>query len=154
MIRAYLVILAGLSFGFGLSISGMTNPSRVIGFLDISGDWDPTLVFVMAGAVVSYSAFMVTCRRLKGGRGWFGTHLPTAGKSEISPRLIIGAFVFGVGWALGGFCPGPALARLSAFQVEAFLFVPLMAVGMVLAQRLFGADAEPARFAKNRGSEA
>ncbi len=153
MTRAFLVIIAGFSFGFGLSISGMTDPSRVIGFLDITGAWDPTLVFVMAGAVSSYSALIGTYRRLKSGRGWFGTYLPGPGRPEISSRLIVGASVFGVGWALGGFCPGPALARLSAFQIEAFIFVPLMALGMVLAQRLFGADAETAASWDKRGSE-
>ena len=142
--KTCLVLVAGLSFGFGLAISGMTDPARVIGFLDIAGDWDPTLAFVMAGAVVSYSACMATCRRLGCGRGWFGTRLPVAEKPEISLRLVFGAFVFGVGWAIGGFCPGPALARLGALQIEAFLFVLLMAIGTVLAQRFFDADAAPA----------
>ena len=139
--KNFVILSAGLSFGFGLAISGMTDPARVIGFLDVAGAWDPTLAFVMAGAVASYAAGMVISRKLGGGNGWFGARLPATAPPEFSRRLIVGAFVFGVGWALGGFCPGPALARLGALQVEALVFVCFMAIGMVLAQQVFKADA-------------
>ena len=139
--KSFLVLLGGLLFGCGLALSGLTDPARVIGFLDVAGDWDPTLMFVMAGAVASYAAFTALFRRIRGERGWCGSRLPSAGAPNISARLIVGALIFGVGWGLGGFCPGPALAGLGGFRIEALLFVSLMAVGMVLAQRLFHADA-------------
>jgi uncharacterized membrane protein YedE/YeeE len=134
--KLFLFVVAGGLFGTGLAISGMTDPARVIGFLDIFGNWDPALLFVMAGAVGVYGIGMLILRR-------FATRnvkLPPAASSPIDRRLVIGATIFGVGWGLGGFCPGPALANLGALRVEALLFVPAMAIGMVVAQRFFGAD--------------
>lgn len=129
-------LLAGGLFGIGLAISGMTDPARVIGFLDVTGKWDPTLVFVMGGAVAVYGFGMLILRHLKGG----SLKLPTRCSSPIDRRLVIGAAIFGVGWGLGGFCPGPALAALGAFRIEALVFVPAMTIGMVIAQKRFGAD--------------
>jgi uncharacterized membrane protein YedE/YeeE len=132
--KLFLILLAGGLFGSGLAISGMTDPARVIGFLDIFGAWDPALLFVMAGAVGVYGLGMLVLRH-------FGSlKLPSAASSPIDRRLIIGAAIFGVGWGLGGFCPGPALANLGALRIEALLFVPAMALGMLFAQRFFGAD--------------
>lgn len=134
--KLFLVLVAGGLFGAGLALSGMTDPARVIGFLDVFGAWDPALLVVMAGAVGVYGVGMLVLRR-------FGSRtlkLPSTASSPIDRRLVIGAAIFGVGWGLGGFCPGPALANLGALRAEALLFVPAMAIGMLLAQRFFGAD--------------
>ncbi|PYK90438.1 MAG: hypothetical protein DMF23_13960 [Verrucomicrobia bacterium] len=132
--KLVLFLVAGGLFGTGLAVSGMTDPARVIGFLDIFGAWDPALLFVMAGAVGVYGMGMLILRRFD------GVKLPSAAASPIDRQLVIGATIFGIGWGLGGFCPGPALANLGALRIEALLFVPTMAIGMFLAQRFFGAD--------------
>ena len=134
--KLFLILVAGGLFGSGLAISGMTDPARVIGFLDVFGAWDPALLFVMAGAVGVYGLGMLVLRRF----GSRSLKLPSAASSPIDRRLVIGAAIFGLGWGLGGFCPGPALANLGALRAEALLFVPAMAIGMLLAQRFFGAD--------------
>ena len=134
--RLVLFFVAGAVFGMGLAISGMTDPGRVIGFLDVFGAWDPALLFVMAGAVGVYGLGMLILRRFQSRN----LDLPSAASSPIDHQLVIGSTIFGVGWGLGGFCPGPALANLGALQVEALLFVPTMAIGMLLAQTLFRAD--------------
>jgi uncharacterized protein len=134
--RFFLIFLAGALFGTGLAVSGMTDPGRVIGFLDVSGAWDPALLFVMAGAVGVYGLGMLILRRFQNKN----LKLPSTGSSPIDRRLVIGAAIFGVGWGLGGFCPGPALANLGALRIEALIFVPAMAMGMFLGQRFFGAD--------------
>lgn len=132
MKKAILTFLAGLLFGAGLALSGMTDPSRVVGFLDLTGEWDATLAFVMGGAIVVFSAGYFLLRKK--------CHLPGNESDPVSKKLIIGAILFGIGWGLGGFCPGPALANLAAFKTEALIFVPMMAVGMFLAQRFCGVD--------------
>lgn len=134
--KLVLCCVAGGFFGTGLAVSGMTDPARVIGFLDVFGAWDPALLFVMAGAVVVYGLGMLILRRVKNPN----LKLPSTTPSPIDRDLVIGSAIFGVGWGLGGFCPGPALANLGALRVEALLFVPAMAIGMFLAQRFFGAD--------------
>jgi uncharacterized membrane protein YedE/YeeE len=134
--RLVLFFVAGSLFGMGLAVSGMADPARVIGFLDVFGGWDPALLFVMAGAVGVYGLGMLILRRVKNR----SLKLPSPTPSPIDRQLVIGATIFGVGWGLGGFCPGPALANLGALRVEALLFVPAMAIGMLLAQRFFGAD--------------
>jgi uncharacterized membrane protein YedE/YeeE len=132
--KLVLILMAGSLFGAGLAVSGMTDPGRVIGFLDIFGAWDPALLFVMAGAVSVYGLGMLVLRR-------FGNRsLPSAVSSPIDRRLVIGAAIFGLGWGLGGFCPGPSLANLGALRTEALLFVPAMAIGMLAAQHFFRAD--------------
>ena len=134
--KMILFFVAGGLFGTGLAISGMTDPARVIGFLDLFGAWDPALLFVMAGAVGVYGLGILILRRVKNR----DLKLPSPMSSPIDRQLVIGSTIFGVGWGLGGFCPGPALANLGALRVEALLFLPAMAIGMFLAQRLFGAD--------------
>jgi uncharacterized membrane protein YedE/YeeE len=114
----------------------MTDPARVIGFLDVFGNWDPALLFVMAGAVSVYGLGMLALRRL-GGRS---LNLPRGTWSQLDWRSVIGAGIFGLGWGLSGFCPGPSLANLGAFRVAALVFVPSMTLGMLLAQRFLGAD--------------
>jgi uncharacterized protein len=134
--KMILFFVAGGLFGTGLAVSGMTDPARVIGFLDVFGGWDPALLFVMAGAVGVYGLGMLILHRVKNRN----LKLPFATPSPIDRNLVVGSAIFGVGWGLGGFCPGPALANLGALRVEALLFVPAMAIGMFLAQRFFGAD--------------
>jgi hypothetical protein len=129
-------LLSGTLFGLGLAWSGMTNPARVLGFLDAAGAWDPTLVLVMIGALaVATPAFRLVLRRpgpLLGG----SFHLPAA--ARIDARLLAGSALFGVGWGLAGLCPGPALAGLVTGSLKVLLFVAAMAVGQMLAARTPG----------------
>jgi uncharacterized membrane protein YedE/YeeE len=120
---------AGLLFGAGLILSGMTDPGKIIGFLDVAGTWDPSLAFVMAGAIlVGFFAFRLAGRR---GRTFLGgaIHLPT--RRDLDVRLIGGSAVFGVGWGLAGFCPGPALVSFSSGVSQAAVFVSAMLLGML-----------------------
>jgi uncharacterized protein len=134
MTGAVIALLAGLVFGVGLLMSGMTDPARVQGFLDLFGRWDPSLAFVMGGAVVvAIGAFALARRRSAAGRrSWSGEpiELPTTG--AIDARLIGGGVLFGIGWGLAGFCPGPALVALSGGFGPALWFVPAMLAGMAL----------------------
>lgn len=127
-----LIILAGVLFGAGLALSGMTDPTRVIGFLDLSGSWDPTLAFVMGGALLVFSGGYWLLRKR--------FNLPSDSGDGLTKRMVIGAALFGIGWGLAGFCPGPAVANLAALRAEALIFVPAMAVGMIFVQRLFRGD--------------
>lgn len=138
--RFVLLFVAGALFGLGLGFSGMADPARVIGFLDVSGPWDPTLMAVMAGALGTYGIGMRVWRKRKAGKGWFGTELPCAGIQKVNRRLVAGSMIFGLGWGMSGFCPGPVIAGLGALRIEALVFVPAMAAGMLIAQRFFGAD--------------
>ena len=138
--RLLLLFAAGALFGLGLGFSGMADPERVIGFLDVAGRWDSTLIFVMGGALGTYGLGMLIWRRRTGGKGWLGTDLPCAGIQSIDRRLVLGSIIFGVGWGMSGFCPGPVIASLGALRIEAFVFVPAMAVGTLVAQRVFNAD--------------
>ncbi|MBM4239610.1 MAG: YeeE/YedE family protein [Gammaproteobacteria bacterium] len=122
--------LVGLTFGLGLLISGMTNPAKVIGFLDIAGAWDPSLAFVMGGAIaVGIGAFAIAKRRTKDFLGG-AMHWPTS--TSIDRRLVLGSLAFGAGWGLAGFCPGPALVSLAAGVPKALFFVVSMLVGMAI----------------------
>ena len=140
MKRFILIFVAGILFGLGLAVSGMTDPTRVISFLDISGNWDPALMFVMGGALGSYALCMKLTRKIRCGKGICDTDLPCADSGPISSRLLIGSALFGIGWGLAGFCPGPALANLAAFRTEVLVFVPLMLLGMSIAHFCFKAD--------------
>jgi uncharacterized membrane protein YedE/YeeE len=120
----------GLLFGLGLIISGMTDPSKVIGFLDLAGAWDPSLAVVMGGAIlVGLVAFRVARKRTVSFLGG-AMHLPTA--RHIDRQLVLGSLAFGVGWGLAGFCPGPAVVSLGAGQDKAVVFVIAMIAGMAL----------------------
>ncbi len=136
--RTFRILLSGLLFGAGLVVSGMTDPARVIGFLDLFGDWDPALAFVMGGAVIVFALGLLLLR--KTGTRVCSTPLPDTSPDPISGRMVIGSAIFGIGWGLGGFCPGPALANLSTLRTEALIFVPLMLLGMFIAQRTFNLD--------------
>jgi uncharacterized protein len=130
---------AGLLFAVGLGISGMTLPTKVIGFLDFFGDWDPSLAFVMGGAVAVHLVLhRLILRRpdpVLGG----GFRLPARG--EIDGRLVGGSALFGIGWGMGGFCPGPALVGLVTFLPGVLVFVGGMVLGMGLFRALFGGAA-------------
>jgi len=122
--------VAGLLFGLGLLLSGMSDPGKVLGFLDLLGTWDPSLALVMAGAIlVGMLAFTVAKKRTMNFLGG-ALHLPTA--NQIDRRLIIGALLFGAGWGLAGFCPGPSLVSMFSGQPKAAVFVLAMVIGMLL----------------------
>jgi uncharacterized protein len=120
--------VAGLIFGIGLIIAGMVNPAKILGFLDVTGQWDPSLALVMVGAIaVGLVAFALARRRTMSALG-LPMQLPTA--SAIDARLVGGSLVFGIGWGLAGFCPGPAIVALGAGYAKAAVFVVAMLVGM------------------------
>ena len=129
--------LIGLIFGVGLIFAGMTDPSKVIGFLDIAGRWDPSLAFVMGGAIlVGIVAFRFARQRAA---NFFGGAMRLPTRDDIDKRLVIGSLLFGVGWGMAGFCPGPALTSLGTGNTRAMLFVLSMIAGMALfeaAERL------------------
>ncbi|HEX2725182.1 MAG TPA: YeeE/YedE family protein [Beijerinckiaceae bacterium] len=121
---------SGLLFGLGLIVSEMVNPAKVLAFLDVFGDWDPSLAFVMAGAVaVSAFGYFVTQRR---GRPILAPRLEIPTRRDLDPRLIAGAALFGIGWGLVGLCPGPALTALTFGPWQLFVFVAAMLAGMAL----------------------
>ena len=124
----FFALLSGLTFGLGLIVSGMTNPAKVLGFLDIAGEWDPSLILVMGGAIViGLIAFALAKKR---GSSFLGLpmQLPTA--RRLDRRLILGSLTFGVGWGLAGICPGPALVLLGEGVQQGALFVGAMLAGM------------------------
>ena len=128
--QIFIALLVGLVFGIGLIVGGMTDPSKVIGFLDLGGRWDPSLAFVMGGAiVVGLIAFGVAGRRRRSLLG-APMRMPTA--TRIDRRLVLGSLAFGIGWGLAGFCPGPALASLLSGSAKPLLFTLAMLAGMGL----------------------
>ncbi|MEC7816175.1 MAG: DUF6691 family protein [Pseudomonadota bacterium] len=127
-------LFAGLLFGFGLIVSGMANPEKVLGFLDLAGLWDPSLAFVMGGAIlVGLFAFTIAHKRTLSFLG-LSMKLPT--DRTIDRRLVIGSLMFGAGWGIAGFCPGPALVALGAGEAKAVVFVASMVTGMILFEFL------------------
>ncbi len=123
-------IFVGLLFGLGLLLSGMTDPAKVLGFLDLFGTWDPSLAFVMGGAIaVGFFAFALARKRTTNFLGG-ALHLPKA--TQIDQRLVLGGLTFGAGWGLAGFCPGPGIVSMASGEVKAAVFVAAMLVGMVL----------------------
>lgn len=125
---------AGVLFAIGLGVSGMTQPSKVTGFLDLFGAWDASLVFVMAGAVAVYFVLYRVITKRASPLFDARFHLPT--RKDLDARLVLGAALFGVGWALGGYCPGPGLVSAASGALPALVFVLSMVVGMKLAQIL------------------
>jgi uncharacterized membrane protein YedE/YeeE len=128
--------VAGVIFGAGLALSDMVNPARVLGFLDIAGTWDPTLALVMGGAVVASAIGFAFSRRLRA--PLFGKSFFIPENRRLDSQLIGGAALFGIGWGLVGFCPGPAIAGLIYGMWQPWLFVAAMTAGMVL-QRVVSA---------------
>ncbi|MGO4813678.1 DUF6691 family protein [Cupriavidus sp. 2MCAB6] len=127
---AVTALLAGLLFGIGLMVSGMANPAKVLGFLDLAGRWDPSLAFVMAGAIVLGSLAFFIAKRRK--RSLLGLPVQLPASTGITPRLVLGSTAFGIGWGLAGFCPGPALVAMGAGYPKAVGFVVAMVAGMVV----------------------
>lgn len=123
-------LLVGFIFALGLGISGMTQPQKVVGFLDVFGAWDPSLIFVMAGAIAVHFVTYKLIRKKSSPLLSAQWHVPT--KKEITPALIMGSLLFGAGWGLAGFCPGPAMTSLASFELKPFVFVLSMLVGMFI----------------------
>ena len=122
--------LAGLLFGLGLILSGMTDPGKVIGFLDLAGAWDPSLAFVMGGAIfVGLFAFAAARQRTT---AFLGGAMQIPSRRDIDRPLVLGSLVFGIGWGVAGFCPGPALVSLGAGHWQAAVFVLAMVAGMAV----------------------
>jgi hypothetical protein len=135
--------VVGVAFALGLGVGGMTQPARVLAFLDVAGAWDPTLVFVMLGAVAVYAAAFP--RVMRRPRPVFGRTFAVPSRRDVDRRLIGGAVLFGVGWGLAGLCPGPALTALASGEPRALLFVAAMVTGITAHRRIERAGA--ARFA-------
>lgn len=144
--QVLMAFIVGLVFGIGLILAGMTNPAKVQGFLDLAGQWDPSLAFVMGGAIlVGMLVFPFAAKRERSLLGDI-MRLPTA--TQIDRRLVVGGLAFGAGWGLAGFCPGPALASLASGRSEVLLFTGAMLVGMgvfeILERRASAAAARSA----------
>ncbi|KPQ23527.1 MAG: hypothetical protein HLUCCA13_13205 [Halomonas sp. HL-48] len=125
--------VAGLLFSLGLAVSGMTDPARVVGFLDVAGDWDPTLMFVLGGAVITtFIGYRVV---LKQPAPMLAGRFQLPGKQTLDARLLGGAALFGVGWGLSGYCPGPAIASLGGATIPLVAMLATMLLGWVIARR-------------------
>ena len=130
----FTALLAGLVFGLGLIVSGMANPAKVLGFLDLTGAWDPSLALVMAGAIgISFFAFLFAKKR---SRSLIGADMKLPAGRTVDRRLVIGSTLFGIGWGVAGFCPGPGLVALGMGEVKALIFVAAMLAGMALFELL------------------
>jgi uncharacterized membrane protein YedE/YeeE len=139
-VNIVLTFFAGLIFGLGLIISGMANPAKVLGFLDLAGPWDPSLALVMGGAIaVATVGFLFVSRRKTSLLG-LPMRLPSA--RRVDRRLICGSVLFGIGWGLAGICPGPALVLLGAGVAKGIGFVASMLVGMLIYEVLPGSTVE------------
>ena len=125
---------SGLIFGIGLILAGMTEPLKVKGFLDLAGAWDPSLALVMAGAIALAAVAFALAKRRQ--RSWTGTPFDIPTNRSIDRRLVAGGILFGIGWGIGGFCPGPALVALGSGMGAAGVFVAAMLVGMVAHDKL------------------
>jgi len=132
LISQYLI---GVLFGFGLLISGMTNPQKILNFLDLAGSWDPSLLFVMGGAVlIGLIGFYLLTQRIQ---AFFGGALRVPTRRHISKPLVIGSIIFGAGWGIAGFCPGPAIVSVGSGQAKAIVFVIAMLAGMWICEHFF-----------------
>jgi uncharacterized membrane protein YedE/YeeE len=137
MTRDFLVpLVSGTIFGGGLALGGMTDPARVRGFLDLFGAWDPTLAFVMGGAVLVMALAWLVQKRMQ--RPVFATGFSLPDRSDITPRLVGGSALFGIGWGIAGLCPGPGFAALAIAPASAAIFVAAMLAGMLLVRLVEG----------------
>lgn len=134
MLKNIIGSLAGLLFGFGLLISGMTDPVKVQGFLDVFGAWDISLALVMGGGLAVAIVGVQLAKRQK--NSWIGTLIEMPTKTTINKKLLIGAMLFGIGWGLVGICPGPGIVLLGTGQWQAYVFIPAMIIGMLVYQWL------------------
>lgn len=128
--RKIIAFISGLIFGLGLIIAGMANPAKVLGFLDLFGRWDPSLALVMLGTIAT--AFLPMQWAQRANTSLSGEPMDLPGNRQIDRRLVIGALIFGTGWGVAGFCPGPALVALGTGMPQALLFVVAMLAGMLL----------------------
>lgn len=128
--RQLTAFVAGVLFAVGLAVGGMTDPNKVIGFLDVAGHWDPSLAFVMGGAVLVYAPLFRLVTRRPAPLFDPSFHLPT--RRNIDARLVVGACGFGIGWGLAGYCPGPALVSIMSLGTGALVFAGSMLVGMAV----------------------
>ena len=143
--RILVSAIAGLVFGLGLIVSGMADPAKVQNFLDPFGTWDPSLAFVMLGAIaVTFAGYRLVFRR---GRPLLADTLSAPSKTDIDVRLLAGAGLFGIGWGLSGFCPGPAIVSLPLFATGTLVFVPAMLGGMLVARALINRRSSTATIA-------
>ncbi len=131
---AFASLLSGLVFGLGLIVSGMANPAKILGFLDLAGAWDPSLAFVMMGAIIVGSLAFFLARRRSVSLLGAAMKLPTSNK--LDRRLVLGSLLFGIGWGVAGFCPGPGLVALGMGEIKALVFVLAMLAGMGLFELL------------------
>ena len=134
MLKNIIGLLAGLLFGFGLLLSGMTDPVKVQGFLDIFGAWDISLALVMGGGLMVAIVGVQLAKRQQ--TSWIGSLIELPSKTVINKKLVIGAMLFGIGWGLVGICPGPGIVLLGTGQWQAYVFIPAMIVGMLAYQWL------------------
>ncbi len=134
MLKNIIGLLVGLLFGFGLLISGMTDPVKVQGFLDVFGAWDISLALVMGGGLMIAIVGVQLAKRQ--GNSWIGTLIEMPTKTTINKKLLIGAMLFGIGWGLVGICPGPGIVLLGTGQWQAYVFIPAMIIGMLMYQWL------------------
>lgn len=134
MLKNIIGLLAGLLFGFGLLISGMTDPVKVQGFLDVFGAWDISLALVMGGGLIVALVGVQLAKRQQS--SWIGTSIEMPSKTTINSKLLIGAMLFGIGWGLVGICPGPGIVLLGTGEWQAYVFIPAMIVGMLIYQWL------------------
>ncbi|MGC9270020.1 DUF6691 family protein [Acidiphilium sp.] len=128
MRRTLLAFASGLLFGIGLLVSRVADPAKVLNFLDVTGHWDPSMALVLIGGIMVASVAFAIGRRLP--HPWFGTSFPTLASSGLTPRLVIGAGLFGIGWGLVGLCPGPAIVALPLAPLRAGVFVLAMLSGL------------------------
>ncbi len=134
MMRFVSAFVVGTLFGLGLAVSGMMNPAKVLGFLDVLGAWDPTLAFVMAGGLAVTIPGFYLVRKRQGSLFGGAFQIPT--RKDIDWKLVVGSLTFGVGWGIAGFCPGPAVAALSSGLPEVLLFMAALLSGMLLHKLL------------------
>ena len=134
MLKNIIGLMAGLLFGIGLLISGMTDPTKVQGFLDVFGAWDISLALVMGGGLIVAIIGVQLAKRQQS--SWIGTLIELPSKTTINKKLLIGAMLFGIGWGLVGICPGPGIVLLGTGQWQAYVFIPAMIVGMLIYQWL------------------
>lgn len=141
--NAVFALTAGIVFGIGLIAAGMTDPAKVKAFLDLAGAWDPSLALVMGGAIgVGVFAFAAARRRT---HAWAGERMELPSSNRVDSRLLLGGVLFGTGWGIGGFCPGPALVAASSGAVPGLVFVAAMLVGMAAYDRLLAPGARLGR---------
>lgn len=141
--------LGGALFSVGLAVAGMTQPAKVINFLDVTGHWDGSLAFVMGGALVVYGVALKLIQRREG--PIFGGRFLIPTRRDLPPRLFVGAALFGIGWGLAGFCPGPAITAAGSGMTNALIFLPAMAVGMLLFHAWDAWQAASARAGERAG---